>query len=282
MSSTPPVILVDNVFDKTVSYPLAVITSVTTLAGHEATYVADYRRDRTWFEPAASGASSGILSDIGDGNTRSIDYVWLDRGHNVWGKTIQVVSDTDGGYTTGMIVQELTVPAEGTIGGDPTSDIMCVTEEGALYSFFDAMPPRRYFGIWAVEDMAPIFTGVMVGQRIQLQTYSNKLDEDAGTRVQRSQESGAGYLAIERVYPYRTVEINLSLIGLAEYDSLIRGLRRLLFEKNLPAVVVMNYGDKPERAWLYQYSPTSWSSPRQPRVHRSSTVTMREVGPQVR
>jgi len=274
-------VLVDNIFDRTNLYVNATLSSPAVAQGRDAAFVADYRRERTFWQPAAAAANQGVTVDIGAGNTRSPDAIWLDRGHNLWGKTVQVISATDAGITLGLTTTSLTVPAAGTVGGDPTSGTMCVTEEGALYSLFAAHPARRYFKVNVVEIFQPIVTGILLGARLQLQVYSSKLDEDAGVRVQRAQESDAGYLAIDRVYAYRTVELNLSIIGAAEYDVTIRSLRRLLFEINQPAVVVMNYGAKPERGWLYQYSPNQWSAPAQ-RVTRSVTIQMRELGPLIR
>jgi hypothetical protein len=281
MASNPPLLLVDNVFDRINLYPNGVLSSPTVATGRDAAFAADYRRERTYWQPAVAAANQGITVDIGAGNTRAVDAIWLDRGHNLWGKTVEVQSDTDGTFGAGVTTRALTVPASGTVGGDPTSAVMCVTEEGALYSLFAVLPATRYFRVRVVENFQPILTGVILGARVQMQVYSSKLDEDAGTRTQRSQESDAGYLAVDRVYAYRTVEISLSLIGATEYDATIRSLRRLLFEINQPFVAVMNYGAKPERGWLYQYSPANWSSPT-PRVYRSATIQGREVGALVR
>jgi hypothetical protein len=278
VASNPPLVLVDNLFDRTNLYTAAVLTSSTVAQGRDAAYAADYRRERSFWQPAAAAAYAGITVDIGAGNTRSPDSLWLDRGHNLWGKTVQVVSATDAGITAGLTTTSLTVPAQGTIGGDPTGATMCATEEGALYSLFAAHPARRYFKVQVVENWQPIVTGIILGVRVQLQVYSSKLDEDAGGRVAKSQESDAGYLAVDRVYAYRTIELNLSLISAAEYDATIRYLRRLLFEINQPFVVVMNYGRWPERGWLYQHSPNTWSGAMQ-RVYRQAMIQARELYP---
>jgi hypothetical protein len=43
----------------------------------------------------------------------------------------------------------------------------------------------------------------------------------------------------------------------------------------------MNYGTKPERAWLYKYKGTSWSSPTS-RTYRSAKISLYEYGPLIR
>jgi hypothetical protein len=75
--------------------------------------------------------------------------------------------------------------------------------------------------------------------------------------------------------------VRLSIIGGAEYDGQIRTLRRLLFEKDQPAFVVMNYGLKPERGWLYQYSARDWSFGAE-RVYRRGALRLGELGPLIR
>lgn len=282
MAYNPPLILVDNIFDRINLFPGAVLASTITAAqGRDVAYLADYRRERSFFQAASAAPNIGVTSDIGAGNTRAIDAIWLDRGHNLWGLTIDITSASDAGFTTGVTITTLTVPAATVVGGDPTSATMCVTEEGALYSLFTAHPARRYFRARVVSSSQPIITGIILGARVQLLIYSSQLDEDAGGRVEKSQESDAGYLATDRVFAYRTIELQLSLVGATEYDATIRSLRRTLFEKNQPAVVVMNYGQRPERGWLYQYSGRSWSAATS-RVYRSVTIPMREVGPAIR
>lgn len=282
MASKPPLLLVDNVFDRINSHVSATLAaSVASAEGRDVAYLGDYRRERTFWQSAAAAANIGVTSDLGASETVAIDSIWLDRGHNLWGLTIEVTSASDSLFTTGVTTTTLSAPASTVVGGDPETSTMCVTEEGALYSLFTAHTARRYFRVRIVENVQPIITGIMLGARSQLQTYSNKLDEDAGGRIERSQESDAGYLAVDRVYSYRTSEIQLTLIGAAEYDSMIRTLRRTLFERNQPYFAVMNYGLKPERGWLFQYSGRNWSSPTS-RVHRSVTITGREVGPAIR
>lgn len=279
-----PFILVDNVFDRINLYPLATIADNggASIVGREVNYFADYRRERTYHQLAAAVANVGPTVSLDVDTTAAPDTIWIDRGHQLWGKTIYVDGSADGAtYNNPGIVNAMVVPAQGTVGGDPTTG-WCVTEEGALYTVTANITARRYWRVYVVEVSAPTWTGVILGKRIQLLGYSGVVDEDAGERSNRSEQSLIpGYAGEDRTYSARKVEIKLSQIGATEYDSSIRTLRRLLFDINQPAVVCMNYGTKPERTWLYKYQGTGWSSPTS-RVFRSASIPLFEYGPLIR
>jgi hypothetical protein len=279
----PPFILADNILDRINLYPLATIidNGGASVVGREVNFWSDYRRERSYHQLAAPMANVGPLVDLGVGNTAVVDTIWIDRGHNLWGKTLYADGSTSGSsWSDPNLIIAQVVPAQGTVGGDPTTG-WCVTEEGALYTLAVNSVARRYWRLYVVESVAPTWTGVILGKRVQLLNFSSIRDEDAGGRTERITESDAAYQAVERVYPYRTLQLSLDLIGAAEYDSSIRSLRATLFERNQPAFIVMNYGDKPERGWLMQYQGKGWSSPMN-RVHRKWSGTFREVGALIR
>lgn len=277
----PPVIMVDNVFDNITLYPTAVITSSGALGGMESP-LSDYRRERTYWQAATSADNRYVRSDLGASTTAIVDFCWIDRGHNLWDKNISVESGSDGVAFPDNTFR--TVPAFGTVGGDPTT-IWCVTEEGAIYTFFPASSARRYHQVRIAQVWQPIITGVIMGKRVQLASpagWSSVLDEDAGERSERREASLVpGYDGEDRTYSARKVELRLAYIGASDYDSTIRGLRRTLWDVNQPAVVCMNYGLKPERAWLYKYRGKDWSSPTKG-VTRSVNIPMFEYGPLIR
>ncbi len=279
MASERPLLLVDNVFDATNLYPTAVLSSTGDAAGRSVRAVSDYRRERTFWQAATSAADRDVRVDLGSGNSRLVDSAWLDRGHNLWGLTVRVDASDASDFSTGDGLQWV-VPAEGTVGGDPTAG-WCVTEEGALYTLFSGFSARRYFRVRVVSAAQPILTGVIVGARTQLAVYSRQLDEDAGERNERMLDSDAMYSAVDRVYSRRTLNLDLAVIGASSYDAQIRSLRGWLFERNQPVFVVMNYGTKPERGWLYQYAGRSWSFGAD-RSHRKGSIPLRELGPLIR
>jgi hypothetical protein len=132
------------------------------------------------------------------------------------------------------------------------------------------------------DNWAPLFTGIILGTRVQLLGYSSVVDEDAGERFERSEQSLIpGYAGDDRTYSARKIDLDLKLIGATEYDGSIRTLRRLLFDRNQPAVVCINYGTKPERTWLYKYRGGQWSSPSS-RTYRSAKIPLYEYGPLIR
>lgn len=285
MASQPPFILADNVYDRINLYPLATISaSDPGLPGRGVQFVADYRRERTYYQRSAAGVFNEIRSDLGAGNSAIVDTCWIDRGHNLWGKTVIVLTTDNAAYDPPVHSFAFVVPALGTVGGDPTTG-WCVTEEGALYTIFSGWTARRYFDVYVNESHQAIFTGIVLGKRVQLSSpagYSSVLDEDAGERTERNEASLVpGYEGADRTYSARKVELRLAYIGATEYDAAIRGLRRTLYEVGQAAVVCMNYGTKPERAWLYKYRGKDWSSPLT-RAYRNVNIPLFEYGPLIR
>lgn len=279
MPPRTPMLLVSNVFDRINYYPTAVLTSTSTAAGTDVRYVADYRRERTWWLAATTDTLHSVTSTLGAGETATCDTLWIDRGHNLWGKAVGVQgSDGAGGALVTLL--ERTVPAQGTVGGDP-SLTWCVTEEGSLYTYAAAAYARRSWQIYVRDVWQPRITGVILGARTQLEGYSQRLDEDAGRRTVRQEESLAGYVASDRVYSGRTLELQLQQIGAPQYDATIRSLREVLFARNQPVVIAMNWGTRPERAWLYRLDQTQWSFGAS-RLMRGGTMTFRELYPAIR
>lgn len=218
------------------------------------------------------------------------DYLWIDRGHNLWNQFVAIDGDVNNTtfasvYSDRSVaarqVPALDVNGNYVVGGDPTTGF-CVTEEGALFALFTApgiaSPALR---VRVVGDLiTPVVPGIMLGRRHQLLNFSTTFDEDAGGRKVASEESDSGYLGQGKAYSWRTVDIGLKYIGAAEYDSTIRALRQLLFERNQPTVVCMDYGTCPQRAWLYQLDARAWTNPKQ-RVYRDGRLSLREVGPRL-
>jgi hypothetical protein len=282
MASQTPFFLADNVFDRINLYPLALLTWNTPIAGQEGNYVADYRRERSAFQAAAAAVNQGIVTNLGAGGNVLADTCWIDRGHNLWGKNLQVGAGADGVTWTETVTR--VVPAIGTVGGDPTTS-WCVTEEGALYTILPSgtfTTARQYWLVRVTDNWAPLITGIILGKRTQLLNYSSVLDEDEGERDERQENSLIkGYYGRDRVYSARKLRVQLATIGISDYDTNIRALRRLLFERDQPAFIVMNYGNKPERGWLYQYQGGTFSAPAE-RVYRRASFVMQELGPAIR
>jgi hypothetical protein len=274
----PPLLLVDNAFDPTL-YPGAVLDATSEAVGREAFRVADYRRDRTWWQ-AANDVGVGSLHRIRVHLPAAVspDFLFLDRGHNLAGQSITLLGGDDGATWPHSVTP--IVPS--AVGGSPTSPSMCQTEEGAAFTLFAALPAHAWWelGIPATGGFIPIVTGLIVGARTQLAGYSNTFDEDAGGRTQPSQQSTAGYRANDRTYSWRTVTLGLESIGATVYDAQMRTLRSRLFDLNQPFVCAMDYGTHPERAWMYTYDGASWGMPKS-RVYRSGRIVGREHMPRL-
>lgn len=285
MPSQPPLVLFDNVFDRINQYPLATVTSNGgVITGREVKAIGDYRRERTYYQLSAATANVGPIVDLGAGITAAVDTIFIDRGHNLWGKTVRFDGSDDGAIWGSSDIGARVVPAlvggNFVPGGDPTVG-WAVTEEGALYALSANIVARRWWRLYVVEATQTLLTGLIAGKRTQLDSYSRTLDDDAGGRKRSTDESDAGYTAGSRVYSYRNLMLDLAVIGATEYDTKIRLLRRALFEKNIAAFVVMNYGRWPERGWLYQLDADRWNFPTNG-VHRAGTIPLRELYPIIR
>lgn len=278
MAPQTPLLLVDNIFDTVGIYPGGAIDAVTEVVGREAFRVADYRRDRTLWQPTSDGGGSDTWVRTHLAAARGIDAVWLDRGHNLGGKSVFLEGSADG--VTWSISQQLNVPASGVVGGTPAVPAMCATEEGAAWSLISpALAARAWWRLRIpyTSTFVPVVTGIIAGLKTQLLGYGRVFDEDAGERTQVSRDSVAGYRATDTVYAHRTTELSVGLIGSAEYDSTFRSLRSLLFERNVPWVQFLDYGTYPERGWMFQYEGTQWGMPKS-RVYRDGSIRGREVG----
>jgi hypothetical protein len=273
----PPLLLVDNVFDTIGLYPGATIDATSEAVGHEAFRAADYRRDRTYWQAGTDGGGIHHVR-VHLPLAASPDFVFLDRGHNLGGLNIALWGGDDG--VTWLTPQALTVPM--TLGGSVAGPSMCQTEEGAAYSLFAPLAAHTWwmFEIPAATGFFPIVTGLLVGARTQLLNFGKSFDEDAGARTQPSQQSTAAYRANDATYAWRSVTLDLDLIGGAEYDSTMRSLRAKLFEKNQPFVCAMDYGTRPERAWMYTYDGTTWGMPKS-KVYRGGRIVGREHMPRL-
>jgi hypothetical protein len=285
---TTPCLLADNVFNRIQQYRSGALTASSEVVGYEARRLASYRRERQGWQPTDDGAANTpeghcVKRDLGLGVATSVDYVMLDRGSNLWGRTFYIEGSDDDFVTTALSIPTAVPPLDANgnypVGGDPSNGTCGVTEEGAAYALFGLTAPRRYWQIRPAfeADYIPFISGLMLGRRHQLLGYASTLDEDAGSSIRTSQQSDAGYLGFDRVYDWRTLKLDLKYIGAPEYDERIRQLRTLFFKRNAPALIAMNWADYPERAWLYQWDSTSWSAAMQ-RAYRSTTMTFRECG----
>lgn len=276
MAPQTPVLLLDNFCDAVTQYPSAVLTVPSARVGYEVDRVADYRRERTSWQASAAATAHNVDIDLGAGVAKPADVLYFDRGHNLAGTTVTVYySDNGSSYTSAF---SSVVPVVGTLGGDPTTGF-CVAEEGAAYRLFTITGAHRYWRITLAQasTFLPVVPGIILGAKLQLLGFSATFDEDAGERTQEAATSKAGYRGAEKTYAWRTLELDLRYVGATEYDNSIRAARELLFERNEPAVIVMDYGTHPERAWMYQYEGTAWAMPKS-RVYRSGRFRFREVG----
>lgn len=278
----PPLAMCDSVLDYVQLYPLAVVTASSSVAGFGVARLIDGRRHTSWLQFLDAGADplgNWVRSDLGANGERPVNYLWIDRGHNLWGKTVIVEGGNDGAAFPAS--RSFVVPPLGSLGGDPSQGF-CVTIEGALYTLFSDMAPRRYWRIRLpyVAAFIAVIPGLMLGMRDQIWTYSSIYDDDARDRKVVAVESDAGWMAQWTSEPWRVWDVDLRTIGQQEYDATIVQLAERIFDKNQPAAAVLNWMRAPEKCWLFQLQGTSWRAPMQ-RVHRSMRLQLRELNPRV-
>lgn len=290
MQSQPPLLLVENHFDRVIQQPQALVTATSSKLDREPWRIADYRRELTWheFTTDGGGADQVIAVNLGAGNGRSADYVWLDRGHNLWGRTIYVEAGHDG--AAWPFSRGFAVPAQPTglwpeilgVGGDPTEPIFCVTEESSLYALFARSAKYQYWRLRFpyAAGWVPVTVGAMLGNRHHFLGFSNIYDPDQAERTELAQQSRAGWRAVDTTYSWRILQLGFTYIGRSEYDTSLRQLQHLLFRRNQPVAAVLNFGHRPERLWLFQYRGTQWTAPANRTYHRNA-MTLVECGPRL-
>lgn len=281
---TTPLLLYDNYLDTVQLYPGGALDASEQPQGFEAMRVADYRRDRTYWQPATDGGGVDhyvrvkLPTAIG---ARGVDYVMIDRDSTLFGRTVYLEGSADGAAWT--VSQALNVPAAAAVGGDPTMPAMAQTEEGVAWSLAGAALAARLWWrlrIPYVANYRPIITGLMFGLRTQLLGYSNVFDEDAGERTQSTEVSTAGYRSSTKAFSYRVATLGLETIGSTEYDGTMRAVREALFARQAPWMLFMDYATRPERGWLFEVDGTTWGMPKT-RVLRNGQIKGREVGAKI-
>jgi hypothetical protein len=101
MASQTPLILADNVFDRINLYVTALLSSTAPALGRDVQYVADYRRERTYWQAISAAVGNGVNVDFGVGQVGpAVDACWIDRGHNLWGKQVFIDNSNDGFATS--------------------------------------------------------------------------------------------------------------------------------------------------------------------------------------
>ena len=106
---------------------------------------------------------------------------------------------------------------------------------------------------------------------------SGEAGRGTGGSAAGSGAAGSGPIASDCTPGQPPATTRLARLTHHQYDNSIRAARELLFERNEPAVIVMDYGTHPERAWMYQYEGTAWAMPKS-RVYRAGRFRFREVG----
>lgn len=281
MATSPPLIVCRNVFDTVQQYPLATVTASSEQTGREARRVGVYRRGRQWHEPADAGTNplgNWVRTDLGVGQSVSQTAGFIDRSHNLWGRTVYIEGSADG-VTWSVSIGRTVAALSGTAyvpGGDPTA-VWCVTEEGALWTRFPATTALRYWRLRVPYSAAwwPVWPGIILGPAYQLTGYLTAFDDDASERKVATEDSMAGVRATGSVYSWRVLELGLSLIGDAEYDAETRALRALMFARDVPAVIIPEPSEHAARAWMYKYDGTAWGMAKT-KTYRSGRHRMRE------
>ena len=214
-----PAFLVDNFFIIT-QYASHVVTAEEEPAGFEAFRAADGRRSSLDYATATTANSDWWLK-VDCGVARSATCVALDRGHNLFGKTVRVQWSTDDFAVSVNDLVNGVLPT--AVGVDASLDaaLGVHTEEDAWLKRF-ASQSARYWRIFVPAmgaGLKPQVVGLWVGLTYEPGFVNFPVQEDQDELVVAQTESEAGWLGRGFATPRRTGTIHLKLTTTAAYDT---------------------------------------------------------------
>lgn len=239
-----PVFCTDNLFDD------LLYTSHTVTAneeGTEAWHVANNRRSPSdYWTPTTANNDAWV--EVACDRVRSADFVAIDRGHNLAGKTVALqVSDDD--FTTTESVFSITFPSSYGHGSLLSATNGARTEEGAWVKSFDLRAAKYWrLHITAAASFTPKVVGLWVGKMWDPGEYVDRpWDEDGSVGAFEAAGNDLGWSAYTTQAAPRQGQVSLRLSNFYADDASRRFLD--LYRRGRPAWYVPQQ-DRAERAGL--------------------------------
>lgn len=161
-----PLLLSDNLFNQRI-YPANVITAVEETPGHEILNVGDGRRSQfDYWTPVTTNVVQRVTVDAI--TAVSTSCCALDRGHNLFGKTVTIDGADDVAFTTNVITPfSAALPSSITAGASIDGANGALTEEGAWLKRYAVTAARRFWRL-SVSAMGtglkPVVVGLWLGR----------------------------------------------------------------------------------------------------------------------
>lgn len=232
--SNKPLILSDNLFDSTVLHPTHVVSNRYggEVAGSEYFRATDNLRDVTHFAPSLTNQNNGIQVDTGAA-TFIPDTFILDRGHNLAGKSVEIVAGTDDTFGTG---QSITCTIPSTPGGLPADANGCLTPDGVWWKNLSGSITSawRWFAFISNAmgaSLSPIIPGTYLGTAYRFAEYYDApgaYDYRRNVRYGKNVVSKGAVRVKRETQVFGEVDIKVRLEE-ADFQNIIPHVNRLLF-----------------------------------------------------
>lgn len=237
-----PVFCTDNLFDDLL-YTGHTVTA--NEEGTEAWHVANNRRSPSdYWTPVTANNDAWV--EVACDRVRSADFIAIDRGHNLAGKTITLATSPDDvTYTT---VLSVAVPSAAV--DDTALSAGAYTEEGAWVRSFTSASARYWrLTVSAAASYTPRIVGLWLGAMWDVGTYHDRPhDEDASVGAWTAEQNEHGWSAYTTTAAVRQGQLSLRLMSDAAYDTAARDFLAQ-YRRGRPAWYVPD-PDRAERAFL--------------------------------
>lgn len=241
-----PVFCTDNLFDDLL-YTGHTVTANEEAGGKEVWHVANNRRSPSdYWTPTTANNAAWVRVDCGA--AKAADFIAIDRGSNLEGKTITLATSPDNvTYTT---VFSVAVPSAAVDDTALAAAAGAYTEEGAWVKSFTSASARYWrLTVSAAVSYTPRIVGLWLGARWDVGTYHDRPhDEDASVGAWTAEQNELGWSAYSTDADVRQGEVSLRLMSDAAYDSAARSFLAQ-YRKGRPAWYVPDT-DRAERAFL--------------------------------
>lgn len=189
-----PLLLVENLFS-TVQFPNHTVAANETASGREAFRVADGRRSSLdYWSPTTANAEAWIKVTMD--RVRAFNCIFLDRGHNLAGKTVALDSSFDD-FTTYASPFSGVLPSAAAPGAI-TDSLGVRTEEGAWGYRLSAVRAAKYLRLRVPAmgaGLVPKVVGLWVGLALELPGLTLPVSHGAHELVGPIAKSDIGWMA---------------------------------------------------------------------------------------
>lgn len=246
--ASPPVLCVDNYFDDLLNTGHTVSAN-TEASGFEVWHVANGRRSADdYWAPTTANTDAWVKVDCGA--AKSADFIAIDRGHNLEGRTVALQTSSDD--VTWTSVFSVTFPSSDAADTAISAAAGAYTEEGAWVKTFTSTSARYWrLHITAAASYTPRVVGLWLAEAWQAgsQQYPDRpFDEDATVGAWQATGNDQGWSAASSSAAPRQGDLSIRLDSFSEYDDTVRDFLAL-YRQGRVAWIVANSAQA-ERAML--------------------------------